>query len=82
MHRSRKAASRRASGLQQVKAGVDDSGPGLSALGLCWCARSGPVGSGAFGHSNGSYWPPRPSEGKVAVGLTTVILGARFHACK
>jgi hypothetical protein len=24
-------------GLRQVKAGVNDAGPPLSALGLCWC---------------------------------------------
>src|SRR5580704_1783702 len=46
-------------GLREIEGGVDYAGPPLSALGLCWCAGSGPEGSGALGHESLSYGLPR-----------------------
>jgi hypothetical protein len=53
-------------GLRQVKARVDDSGPPLSALGLCGCAGGSGRGSGPLGHENAPGGLPRPDKGAGA----------------
>jgi hypothetical protein len=65
LHLSRNAASRRGlvNALGQVNAGMNDSVPGLSALGLCWCAGGSGRGSAALGHENAPSGLPRPDGG-------------------